>query len=490
MPRSTALLVLPFVAALAAPSDVRAGGELGPSEEQFEEARKAAATFRRADGIKPAMRALCRDASSSAGGARHDAAFTVLVERAAAAMPTLLDAVAAGQAPDAAKHDAIGRCYEEARRVARKAVCTGSDDGFYALDRRNEDEIAQSRGAAQRAVVAALGKPGARRRAAIDVMRLSPESGWDCNDARLLELATPVLVKMLVAKDQETEVLQLFAGGGDRRLAVPAIRPYLADHKRMARAALALANMEQDMSSAVAPIAEALDGADAEVALEALRAIGAGAHGALPNLVALSKRIDTSCTAPVQAEKLVAAVGAIAKRPEDAPVALQALAPLLSRCPGTPIPAAQAIAMLDGGGRVLLTYLRDDDRTISNRLQVANVMQELHARFNSADQALVRMLEARDSLHNHAQPLPQGQRPEPRRDSDPLATLREEANACRAEGDVAPVAVAGISAKQAVDVELCLRSYLCGPSRRTLARTLDRCCGPVFGAQRPAFCRP
>jgi hypothetical protein len=489
MPRSTALLVLPFVAVLAAPSAVRAGGpDLGPSEDDIEQARKLAAAFRRADGIERAMWALCRDARSGAGSVRHDAAFTVLVERAAAAMPKLLDAVAAGQAPNAAEHDQVWRCYEDARGVARTAACSGHHRDAYFLDHRTEEEIEQSRGAAQRALVAALGKSGARRRAAIDVMRLPPEPGNDCDDDGLLGLATPALVKMLAMKDQETEVLQLFAGGGDPRIAAPAIRPYLADRKRMARAALALAHMDEDMSSAVPQLAGLLDGADVEVALEALGAIGAGARGALPNLVALSKRLNATCTAPVRAERLVAAAGAIAKRPEDGPVALQALAPLLSRCPETLIPTAEAIAMLGDGGRVLLTYLRDDERTISSRLQVANVMQELHARFNSADQTLVRMLEARDSLHNRAQPA--AQVPEPTHAHDPLTMVREEANACRAEGGLAPVAVAGISAKQAVDVALCLRHYLCGPSRRSLARTLDRCCGPVFGAQRPAFCSP
>lgn len=489
MPRSTAFLVLPLVAVLAAPSGVRAGGpDLGPSEDELRQAQKLAATFRRGDGLERAMRVLCRDEHGA--GVPHDAAFTVLIERAAAAMPKLLDAVAAGEAPDAAEHDAIWRCYEEAQRVAGMAVCLGYNDAdLYGIERRSSTRIDQDRVAAQRALVAALGRPGARRRAAIDVMLSPPDhESKKCDDASLLRLATPALVKLLAAKDQETEVLQLFGRGGDPRIAVPAIRPYLADRKRMPLAALALAHMGEDMSSAVAQLAEALAGPEVEPALEALRTIGAGAHGALPHLVGLSKRLDANCARPVRADRLVTTVAALATRPEDASVALQTLVPLMSSCPATLTRTAEAIAMLGSdGGRVLRTYLRDDDRTIPGRLSVAHVLQRAGARLDSADQALVRLLEAKSALHDSPPPA---QIPVAMPPADPFAMATQEVTACRAEAGLAPVAVTGISAAQANQVASCVYSYLCGPSRQTLARTMDRCCGQVFGAQRPALCRP
>lgn len=487
MPRSTALLVLASVAVLAVPSRGRAGGpDLGPSAAELAQARTLAAMFRRVDGIERAMRALCRDEEGP--GVQRDTAFTVLVARAAAAMPRLLDAIAAGDAPNATGERV--QCSQTAYRAAGMAVCVGHNDAdLYEVDHRSEASIQQGRGAAQRALVAALGKPGARRRAAIDVLQSPPdhESQW-CDDANLLRLATPSLVKMLAAKDQESEVLALFGRGGDPRIAAPAIRPYLADRKRVPLAALALAHLGEDMSSSVAQLAEALGGPDVEIALEALRTIGPGAHGALSNLVALSKRLDATCGKPVRADRLAAAVAAIATRPEDARVALDALVPLLSSCPAALRETAEAIAMLGGDGiRVLLTYLHDDDRTASGRLWIARALRG-HAQLDSADQAVVRLLEARDARFDY--PAAAAQVPGPMPTPDPLAVASETVTACRAEAGLAPIAVTGISAAQAGQVTSCLGSYLCGPSRRSLVRTLDRCCGPVFGAQRPAFCRP
>ncbi len=98
--QTTFLTGLVSVVLLAVPSRVQAGGpDLGPSEAEVRQAQKLAATFRRADGIQRAFRALCR--AEPGVDPQHDAAFTVLVERAAAAMPKLLDAMMAAEAPDA-----------------------------------------------------------------------------------------------------------------------------------------------------------------------------------------------------------------------------------------------------------------------------------------------------------------------------------------------------------------------------------------------------
>jgi hypothetical protein len=52
------------------------------------------------------------------------------------------------------------------------------------------------------------------------------------------------------------------------------------------------------------------------------------------------------------------------------------------------------------------------------------------------------------------------------------------------------VTVPGLPVAQAAKLGDCLAKYTCGPSRSTLARTLNRCCSPVFGNQLPALCRP
>jgi hypothetical protein len=462
---------------LAVPAQVHAGGpDFGPDPAEIRQAQKLAATLRGAGGIDRAFRVLCRADESTP---RHDAAVTVLVERATAAMPRLLDAMAV----DAA-------CTEEASSVAVAAVCWGRNTDIYEIDHRSEATVDRSRTAAQQAVLGALGKPGARRSAAVEILlrarRASLQASEGCDaSADLVRLATPALVKLLTTKQQEDEILQLFAlGGGEPAAAGPAVRVYLGDKKRLPLATLALARMGQDASQAAAPLGELLEGPDVEVALDALQAIGPGARGVLPRLAALSKRMDRTCTKPVEASRLVKAMAAIATRPEDAAITRDAISPLL-RCPSSVTAIARALGRQGPEGRdVLLKYLRDEDHTIGNRLDVVEAMQQAGASFDGDDQALVRALRTKAARFN--QPVPQVQMPEP----DPMTTAGEEFTACRAEAGLKPVAVTGISAEQASKARWCLQSYLCGPSRSTAVRTLDRCCGQALGTQKPPFCRP
>lgn len=484
------------VVLLVVPARVRAGGaELGPSEAEIRRAQKLAASFRRADGIERAFRALCRaDQGVNPQDTQHDAAFTVLVERAAMAMPKLLDAIAAGEAPDAGQHDEIPTCSQEAPDIVVAAVCRGQDIAdIYGIDHRSETIIDRSRVAAQRALLSALGKPGARRRAAVQVLLLTrssrDESLEGCNDAgaELVRLATPALVKMLSSRDQEAEILRLFAsGGGDPAVAVPSVRPYLADRKSLPFATMALARMGQDVSQAAAPLAELLDGPDVDVALDALRSIGADARSVLPRLAVLSKQMDATCTRPVEPSRLVRTVSAIARRPEDVGIALQTVSPLL-RCSSGLASIAEALGWLGAEGRNLLfNYLRDEENTIRNRLDVLDVLKRVGAKLDSRDEELARLLHAKTARYNR--PPLQIQMPEP--ELDPVAAAGEEFAACRAEAGLKPVAVTGISAAQGNEIQLCLASHMCGPARSTLIRTLDRCCALTFGAQKPSFCRP
>ncbi|HMG55682.1 MAG TPA: hypothetical protein VK601_19420, partial [Kofleriaceae bacterium] len=284
-------------------------------------------------------------------------------------------------------------------------------------------------------------------------------------------------------------------GDVDPRVAVPAIRPYLADKKHVVLAALGLARMGEDMASAVPQIAEHLDATDEyelKEVLDALAQIGPGARAALPRLATLTKRLDAYCLRPVRADRLVEVVAALATRPDDAGAALPALTPFLSRCPDAFQRAIGTLAKLGNDGwKPLLSYLRDDDRPAGARHEVARVVMRAGAPTTKADQEVVRLLEAREARRPPPRPESMSQLPDPPPpEPDPLIVTEEGVAMCRAEAGRPPVAVTGITAEQARKVGPCLKGYLCGPSQRTFTQTLDRCCGPVFGAQRPAFCRP
>jgi hypothetical protein len=390
--------------------------------------------------------------------------------------------------------DDVWKRFVAAEQIATAAVCDGKDLDYYQVDQRSDAAIERGRIAAQRAVVAALAKPGARRHGAVAVLfaaRPGDTDGSHCRDAggELLRLAAPALAKMLGTKEQVADVLQLFAfGDADPSVAVPVVRPYLGDPKHLAVAALALARMGQDVSSVVEPLAQRLDGQEVGVALDALRAIGPGARGALPRLAALSKRFDATCNAPVKAERLIGTVAAIATRPTDASGALPMLVALMSSCPSRLSETAAAIAQLGDEGRtVLLTHLRDDSNAIWIRGSVAGALHKAQVTLVASDRDIVRVILARQRDHDPPAPSQVVMEPPPR---DPFKELDQEMATCRAEAGRRPVAATGLSADQADQLALCFGSYLCGPSQRTLVRTLDRCCGKVLGAQKPAYCRP
>ena len=136
------------------------------------------------------------------------------------------------------------------------------------------------------------------------------------------------------------------------------------------------------------------------------------------------------------------------------------------------------------GRNAVLSYLHSDDNTVAHRLDVARILQR--AGLSSADEALVRLLQGKPTHDDRS--IQQVPTPAPPR--DPIVDLAEEVATCRGEAGLPPVAVTGVSTAQAATIGMCLHNYLCGPSRATLARTLDRCCGPIGGAQKPAFCRP
>ena len=181
---------------------------------------------------------------------------------------------------------------------------------------------------------------------------------------------------------------------------------------------------------------------------------GPGARSVLPRLAALSKQMDATCTKPVEPSRLVRTVAAVATRPEDAGIALQTLSPIL-RCSSTLTSTAEAVGRLGADGRnVLLKYLRDEDNTIRNRLNVLYVLQQGGAKFDSEDQELVHLLQAKAARFNR--PEAQVQMPEPER--DPITTAGEEFTACRAEAGLAGCCID--QREQANKIRWCLQSHL------------------------------
>jgi hypothetical protein len=208
----------------------------------------------------------------------------------------------------------------------------------------------------------------------------------------------------------------------------------------------------------------------------------------LPRLAALSKQIDARCAKPVEASRLVQTFMAIATRPDDTGITVQALSPLM-RCESTLRSIARVLGQRGTDGQnVLLKYVRDEDNTIGDRLNVVDGLQQGGARLDRGDQELVRLLRAKRARF-HDEPMAQVA-PPPESPRDPIADAGKEFTACRAEAGSPSVAVTGISAQQADAAHACLVNYLCGPSRSKLVHTLDRCCGHAFGAQKPPFCSP
>jgi hypothetical protein len=254
--------------------------------------------------------------------------------------------------------------------------------------------------------------------------------------------------------------------------------------------------MGQDLSSHVALLADLLDasspGAAPVAAIDALRAIGPRARAALPRLVRLTQRLAAACPTEDWLVRVVDAVDAIASPTADAAVAAQALAPLLA-CYVSRSTAARSLARYGSDGQaVLLRVLRDDDRTVDDRLVVAPALRSVPG-LAAADREILRLLEAKAKFREarawHEIPS-QVPSPTPVQPRDPQVTVREEFEFCRAEAGAPWLVLPGLSNAQAAKLGDCLARYTCGPSRSTLARTLGRCCSPAFGNQLPAFCHP
>jgi hypothetical protein len=200
--------------------------------------------------------------------------------------------------------------------------------------------------------------------------------------------------------------------------------------------------------------------------MRALQAIGRPAAAALPNIAAFANRIETPRCGTFGSRAFVELVSAIAT-PATAKPAIDALGPML-RCEGHNIHVAEALAALGPAARdAVLSSLRDEGRTVAERLAAARALaRPEQAPLDASDRRLVELLDAK--LRTHEQHV--GLNLTPKRPR----TATEELAVCRAEAGVQDLPTPNSAVSW--DFAGCISNYLCGPSRETYLRTMERCC--------------
>jgi hypothetical protein len=349
------------------------------------------------------------------------------------------------------------------------------------------------RARARRALVRALDGGGRRGEAAIKIL---DEMGWNiCPGSQdAMRAATPNLVKwigvptppLVIPTGYEDDpgwaraLRVLTYEGVDRAVAEAPVRAFLAHDETVGLAALALARMGADATAALPRLRRLLDAVPPKKTLEpapevrrmdavldALQAIGKPAAVSLPNLAALAAHIETPGCRTFGRDRFVGLVRAIVT-PATAKTAIDILTPML-RCQGDNIIVAQALAELGPAAReAVLSSLRDEGRTIAERLAAAHALERPeHAPLGAADRRLLQLLDAK--LKTHKQHV--GLNLSPRDFSDAAAEIM----VCRAEAhlDDLPAPKSKVSWAFAS----CISNYLCGPDRGTYFQTIQRCCG-------------
>jgi hypothetical protein len=346
---------------------------------------------------------------------------------------------------------------------------------------------------ARRALVRALEGGGPRGDAAMEVLHQA--GGQSCPGlADKMRAATPNLVTRLgvpapplvTPAGREGEppwalaLRVLTFDGVDRALAEAPARAFLAHDETIALAALALARMGADATAAVPQLQRLLDAVMPPAqgtlpndeltrtrdVMRALQAIGRPAAAALPNIAAFANRIETPACRTFGSRAFVELVSAIAT-PATAKPAIDALGPML-RCPGSNIAVAEALAALGPAARdAVLSSLRDEGRTIAERLAAARALaRPEHAPLDASDRHLVALLDAK--LQAHTQHVGLNLSPRSRTSAEELALCRSEAGLQNLPAPTSTVSR---------DFASCISNYLCGPSRETYLQTMKRCCG-------------
>jgi len=462
---------------------------LGPFTESADaqQAARLERSFEAAGGMRRAVRQLCASDSTSLDvpGA---VAGNFLIAHADRAVPNLLDRLARAAARGAS-------CESQLEWNVLVGVCFGYDAGGTGPAMDAHPLAVERRQRAQRALVKALEAGGRRGEAA---MRILDRAGTEiCTGGPdTIRAATPDLVKRLGAPKSPLvtprgddgdpawahALRALTFEGVDRSIAEAPVRAFLAHDETVALAAHALARMGADATPALPRLQRLLDAVvppqgtwpSGELVrvgdlLRALQAIGRPAAVALPNIAAVARRIELPACRTFGREFFVGLVRAVAT-PATAKTAVEILRPMLS-CPGYNIRVTEALAALGPAARdAVLSGLRDESRTVAERLASARALARPgQPSLDASDQRLARLLE--EKLRTHTQHVGLNLSPPESR------TTAVEVTACRAEAGLE--ALPAPPPQVSWDFASCISNYLCGPARETYAKTIERCCGPA-----------
>ena len=471
-----------------------------------EDARVAAKLQRRLEqkgGVARAIHQVCVGGLDTSG-VENLVAKNFLIEQADRTVRLLLDATA--ESTKRSNPGASEECRAAEGWVVRSAICFGYDIGGTGPTFDANPLAVERRGRAQRALVKALDGQGRRADAAMEL--LLQRSGVCIGLEETVRLATPALIKrlgvprppLLVPRgdhgqgDWALALEALSLGGADRAIAETPVAMFLADDASAPLAALALARMDADASAAVPRLAHIVDGISLDdippaarrqdrltqlsQTITALTAIGQPARAALPNVAAFVSRVEMPGCHTLGAATYVSLVRSVATA-ADGDRAAACLAPLLA-CAGSPSEVLRALGEL-GGERArapLLAALRDETGSIGFRLEAFKDLGTAgQAMLGEPDRKLVKLLQAK--LQTHPELLASFK-------VSISAGTAAELGRCRAEAGLgrAPPSDANVSWSFAN----CLSNYLCGPSRETYERTMERCCRANYSAVPASFC--
>jgi hypothetical protein len=371
-----------------------------------------------------AVRDLCASGFDS-WSVEDRVAKNFLIERAERTLPPLLDVIGGGSRR-AFGAKISSECRYKLEALVRTAICFGYDIGGSGPLLDAHPLAVERRARAQQTVGRAIGGGGRRATAAMDVVLVN--SGVCTGLEATIGAVTPGLVKRLgvprsplrvprreTKEDWEGALEALSFGGADAAVAERPVAAFLTDDATAPLAALALARMGADASGAVPHLIRILDGvglgpgpvgptfqeelAQLSQTVDALTAIGPSARGALPNVAAFVSRSEMPGCHTLGAARYATLVHAIAT-PADGALAVAVLAPLLA-CRGT---AAQVVRVLGEQGTpgrpALLSILRDDARSIADRLEAVEALcPSGETTLSAADQKIVTLLEAKQAVN-------------------------------------------------------------------------------------------
>lgn len=271
-----------------------------------------------------------------------------LIAHADKAFPLLVDAIRRGDRNGAS--EAASTCRYEAFKLVREGICFGYEAGGTSEDLDAQPLAVERRALSQRVLASLLAAGGPRSAVALDL--LAEDTGICRGLPEAVRAATPTLVQLLGAPHPPVRIpvhphdsasaswdvafRVLSFGGADRAIAEKPVAAFLEHDASAPLAALAIARMGGDATSAVPRIARVIETIqvrpEAQLtqlgdAVDALIAIGKPARSALPSLAKLLSRPDMPGCHSLGGRRFVQVVRAIATS-ADAESAEAVLAPL------------------------------------------------------------------------------------------------------------------------------------------------------------------